>query len=215
MILISPYLKVNDRVRQALQELDRFKYDIRLVFRDNQLNPSEQKWLSALSNIRTSFCQNLHAKCYLNETEAIITSMNLYESSQINNYEMGVLVTKEQDPDLYKAIYEEAMILVRDSTDVRITVSEVPKKPMFSENKTLPPVSGFCIRCHTELKLNPMIPYCKDCYTLWKKKQDDTQEERYCHICGKANPSSINKPSCYECYKSNKNKLEFPIVSNK
>jgi hypothetical protein len=32
-----------------------------------------------------------------------------------------------------------------------------------------------------------------------------------CHICGKENKSSLLKPTCYDCYKANKNKLEFPL----
>ncbi len=210
LILISPYLKINERLKQSLQDLDRFKIDIRLVFRDNELNPVEQSWLRSLPTIRTSYCQNLHAKCYLNEKEAIITSMNLYEFSQVNNQEMGIYVSREKDSELYKNIYEEAMRLVRVSNEIRITVAQVPKYPQAPEAKS-GNTTGYCIRCHTELKLNPMVPYCKECYGMWKKKADNSQEESYCHICGKSNKSSINKPSCYDCYKANKDKLEFPL----
>lgn len=57
--------------------------------------------------IRTSLCKNLHAKCYLNENEAIITSMNLYEFSQMNNNEMGIHLTKSGNPELSQAAYDE------------------------------------------------------------------------------------------------------------
>lgn len=214
LILISPYLKLNERIKQELEDLDRDKIDIRLVYRENQLSPSEQNWLRSVPTIRTSFSQHLHAKCYVNESEAIITSMNLHEFSQVNNLEMGILVTKEQEPDLYAKVHEEAMTLVRISKEVRITVAEVPKttkaKTPRAKNE-----SGFCIHCHATLKLNPMVPYCKECYALWKKAKDNSQTERHCHICGKANDSSINRPACYSCYKSRKDDLEFPAVSSK
>ena len=32
-----------------------------------------------MNSIQTLFRRNLHAKCYLNEKEALLTSMNLYE----------------------------------------------------------------------------------------------------------------------------------------
>ena len=51
--------------------------------------------------IRTSYCKNLHAKCYLNGNRALLTSMNLYEFSQVNNHEIGVLVVREEEPHLY------------------------------------------------------------------------------------------------------------------
>lgn len=213
LILISPYLKINERLKQGLQDLDRFKYDIRIVFGKNELDPAEQNWLRSLPAVRTSYCQNLHAKCYLNEKSAIITSMNLYEFSQVNNHEMGILVERDKDGELYTSIYEEAMRLVRISDEIKITVAQVPKTQGSAELKSGTAPSGHCIRCNAELKLNPMVPYCRDCYGQWKKKSDDSHEEKICHICGKATKSSLNKPSCYECYKANKDRLEFPLLT--
>ena len=60
------------------------------------------KWLEGLTQIKTSFRRNLHAKCYLNENEALLTSMNLYEFSEKNNDEMGVLVSEERRRPLPK-----------------------------------------------------------------------------------------------------------------
>ena len=49
-----------------------------------------------MTSIKTSVRKNLHAKCYLNEKEALLTSMNLYEYSQEHNDEMGILVSVDQ-----------------------------------------------------------------------------------------------------------------------
>ena len=76
LILISPYLKINDRIKQSLEDKDRFKLDIRLIYGKNELQPEENNWLRSLQSVRSSFCENLHAKCYLNESQAIVTSMN-------------------------------------------------------------------------------------------------------------------------------------------
>lgn len=214
LILISPYLKVNERIKQQLQDLDRSKIDIRLVFRENKLSPAEQMWLEGLPTIRTSVYEHLHAKCYLNENEAIVTSMNLYEASQVNNYEMGIHVSKDQEPELYAQIHEAAMTLIRYSNEIKIKVSEVPKESG-KRKANAAATSGFCIRCRSELKLNPMVPYCKDCYAKWKKKSDETTAEKYCHICGQPTKSTLLKPTCYNCYRANKDKLEFPMASDK
>ena len=82
-----------------------------------------------MTSIRTSFCKNLHAKCYLNENEALLTSMNLYEFSQINNNEMGILVSREEEPGLYNDILQESMRIVRVSEEIRVTLQEskIPK----------------------------------------------------------------------------------------
>ena len=78
-----------------------------------------------MSYLRTSFCKNLHAKCYLNENRCIITSLNLYEFSQINNNEMGILLSKDEDSDVYRDAYEEAQRIVRISDEIRMTLEHV------------------------------------------------------------------------------------------
>ena len=93
LVLISPYLKVNDRLKELLEDKDRMKIDVRVIYGKSELQPEESDWLDSMASIRTSFCKNLHAKCYLNENEALVTSMNLYEFSQVNNYEMGLLIS--------------------------------------------------------------------------------------------------------------------------
>jgi len=211
LILISPYLRINDRLKQSLEDKDRLKIDVRLIYGKNELQPAEHNWLKSLRSIRSSFCQNLHAKCYLNEDEAIITSMNLYDFSQVNNNEMGIYIAKSEDPSLYSSIHEEAMRLVRISDEIKISVAKVPKADD-KTSKLAPSGSGYCIRCRMKIKLNPMVPYCKNCYSAWKKFENDEYEEKHCHICGKPNKSTLIKPSCYNCYKDNRNILEFPLV---
>lgn len=106
LILISPFLKLNDRIKELLEDKNRLKIDVRIIYGKNELQNDEISWLSNLTYVRTSFCKNLHAKCYLNEESCIITSLNLYEFSQVNNNEMGVSVSRLEDPDLYKEAYE-------------------------------------------------------------------------------------------------------------
>ncbi len=68
-------------MKELLEDKNRLKIDVRVVFGKSELQPAEIKWLRSLDFVRTSFCQNLHARCYLNESSAIITSMNLYGTS--------------------------------------------------------------------------------------------------------------------------------------
>jgi len=213
LILISPYLKVGERLKQSIEDKDRMKIDIRLIYGKNDLDIAEHNWLKTLRSVRTSFCQNLHAKCYLSEKEAIITSMNLYDFSQVNNNEMGIYVSKVEDSELYSSIYAEAMRLVRISDEIKISVTQVPKTDKPEKAIKSPARStGFCIRCGVEIELNPGAPYCSKCYNSWKKFENPEYEEKHCHICGEQNKSTRLKPTCYECYKANKDKLEFPLA---
>lgn len=125
LVLISPFLKLNDRIKELLEDKNRLKIDVRIVYGKSELQPLEIEWLKAQTYIRTSFCKNLHAKCYLNEELAIVTSLNLYEFSQINNNEMGVLMRRLDDADLYKETYEEAQRIIRISDEVRISMERI------------------------------------------------------------------------------------------
>lgn len=134
LILISPYLRLNDRIKELLEDKDRLKIDIRIVYGKSDLHPDEIKWMQKLDYVRLSFCKNLHAKCYLNEDECIISSLNLYEFSQVNNNEMGILVRKYEDDEVFKDAYEEAQRIIRISDEVRITLDEVKTESSPQEN---------------------------------------------------------------------------------
>ncbi len=125
LILISPFLKLNDRIKELLADKNRLKIDVRIVYGKSELQPEEIGWLKELTYIRTSFCKNLHAKCYMNEELCIIASLNLYEFSQVNNNEMGVLIRRAEDAELYKDTYEEAQRIIRISEEVRISLERV------------------------------------------------------------------------------------------
>ena len=129
LILISPFLKLNDRMKELLADKNRLKIDVRIVYGKSELQPQEIEWLRGLTYIRTSFCKNLHAKCYMNEEMCIVTSLNLYEFSQVNNNEMGILVNRSEDSQLYKDAYEEAQRIIRISDEVRISLERVASDP--------------------------------------------------------------------------------------
>jgi hypothetical protein len=109
---------------------NRLKIDVRIVYGKNELQPEEINWLQKLAYIRTNFCKNLHAKCYINEETCIITSLNLYEFSQINNNnEMGVFLSRGDDIDLYKEAYDEMIHISLEKTSKEPMVSKITRKP--------------------------------------------------------------------------------------
>ena len=135
LILISPYLKISDRIKELLEDKNRLKIDIRIVYGKSDLQPEEINWLKGLDFVRTSFCKNLHAKCYLNENQCIITSLNLYEFSQVNNNEMGVLINRDEDSKLFSDTYDEAQRIIRISEEVKVSADKVEKVEVNSDKK--------------------------------------------------------------------------------
>ena len=207
LVLISPFFKVNDRVKELLEDKDRLKIDVRVVYGKTELHPEENNWLDSLLSIRTSYCANLHAKCYLNENEALLTSMNLYEFSQVNNHEMGVLITRAEEPELYNEVLDEAMRILRTSDEIRVKVASVKRsqnnagKTSGTRTKPIVAQDGFCIRCKTSIPMKLDQPYCRRCYKSWSRFKNDSYAEKHCHACGKQHTATMSRPICRPCYR--------------
>jgi phosphatidylserine/phosphatidylglycerophosphate/cardiolipin synthase-like enzyme len=106
LYIISPYLKLSDNMKELLNDKEREKVDVRIIFGKQELAPTEMSYLEKLKYVRLYFSKNLHAKCYLNESKMIIASMNLYEFSQQHNREMGILIDTANEND--KQVYDDA-----------------------------------------------------------------------------------------------------------
>jgi sugar-specific transcriptional regulator TrmB len=90
IILISPYIQLQKSIKEILSQKKDDGLDIIFVCRAKDLKKED---LSRFST-KVFDCPTLHAKCYMNENEAIVTSLNLYEFSQKNNEEMGFYIKR-------------------------------------------------------------------------------------------------------------------------
>lgn len=104
LMIVSPYLKINNRLKPKLTEAFDRNHKNLIIYRSNELSKEEFKWLEAFNNVTLLPIKNLHAKCYMNETTALITSMNLYDYSQINNHELGIKFTNSEHPKEIKTL---------------------------------------------------------------------------------------------------------------
>ena len=129
LYLISPYLQLNNQLRLSLEDRHKFSIDIVMIYgKVSEINPAESEWLKSMPGIKLMFHKDLHAKCYFNEKEAIITSMNLYMFSQQNNVEMGIYVSKKDDNELYNQIATEVDRIKRGSEHRTISVQKVEEQ---------------------------------------------------------------------------------------
>lgn len=129
--IISPYLKLSDQIKELLQDKEREKVEVRLIFGKQELNPNEMGFLQGLKYVRLYFSKNLHAKCYLNEQRMIIASMNLYEFSQQNNREMGILIdaANEGDKQVYDDAWKDIQSILHNAEDFAYAKVDKNEKP--------------------------------------------------------------------------------------
>ncbi len=91
--LISPYIKLHDRIKDKLKIATRRSQSLEIViiFGKNEDDVSKSmsrddiEFLKALPNVRIGYEPRLHAKFYASEDCCIITSMNLHQFSQNTN----------------------------------------------------------------------------------------------------------------------------------
>jgi phosphatidylserine/phosphatidylglycerophosphate/cardiolipin synthase-like enzyme len=142
LYIISPYLKLSDNIRELLNDKEREKVEVRIIFGKQELMPTEMSFLNNLKYVRLYFSKNLHAKCYLNEKKMIISSMNLYEFSQVNNREMGILIERdiESDTPVYDDAWKDIDSILNNADD--FSYMEAPKETVEVKNSIASPQLG-------------------------------------------------------------------------
>lgn len=207
LYLISPYLQLNNQLKLSLEDRHKFSIDIIIIYgKVSDLNPDDSTWLQSMPGIKLLFHKDLHAKCYFNEQEAIITSMNLYMFSQQNNVEMGIYISKEKDEELYRQVANEVDRIKRGSEHRTISVQKVENKNLDeprvqpatkteTKNASSKP-TGYCIRTGVEIPFNIEKPMSYDAYKSWSKYSDREYPEKFCHFSGELSygETSTSKP---------------------
>lgn len=97
LLIVSPFIKLGDYFKKLFNNhISNPDFHIILVFGKNEseirksLSQNDIEYFKTFPNISIIYVPNLHAKYYGNEKKGIITSINLYDYSFINNIEFGV-----------------------------------------------------------------------------------------------------------------------------
>lgn len=201
--IISPYVKIDKTFKERflilLEKNIKVFFTVRLEDKDKMHKIIKQfNDEINLTKIDLFACENLHAKCYLNEKQAIVTSMNLYDYSEKNNYEIGIKITKEEHEDIFRSIHEEAKNIKKHSQKFNFETNEfeVLKSRTGEVNNN---TTGYCIRCRREIDFNLAKPLCDLCYKKWKEYKNENYLERFCHKCEKTYETTFAKCLCDEC----------------
>jgi len=206
LVLVSPYLQISKTFYERLKDASNKKVAIKIIYGKDDLKPNERNSLAELRNVELFFFENLHAKCYFNETKMVITSMNMYEFSEKNNREMGVLIDRNNDKDLFEKAMNETLSIIQSSEQIALRKTDRPiyqDSKKSTDNKTAKykkVIRGYCIRCETRIDYDPNKPYCSDCFSIWVQFENPDYQENVCHRCGQYEATSMNRPQDYNCY---------------
>ena len=131
LYIVSPYIKLTEweGLRNNLMKFCNGSKGRKLIFliREND----ENKPNKALEEIRKFedcsqiyLIRDLHAKLYVNERTALLTSMNLYDYSSQYNHEIGVVFSKSKDTEHYDNIKTFITNLIHDADYIEQHITE-------------------------------------------------------------------------------------------
>jgi|GEM_PF-4556761 len=103
--IVSAYIELShqyhDKIEAALKNADK----VALIIRDDgEIKKADLEWFRSVKKLKIYKVPRLHSKVYMNENEAVVTSLNLNGQSIAKNYEVGVLL--DNDEDAYDDILE-------------------------------------------------------------------------------------------------------------
>lgn len=207
LVVVTPYFDPWPHLAATLaQKLDQ-KLPVYLLLRGGEDRAKGESAAAAFAQrgARVQFLDRLHAKVYLNERQALLTSMNLIKASR-DSWEVGTLFDAGQDA----ASYQEIVAMTRGLFDT-VSLTNVAAPPPAPEPRaparspapkatTTRRSGGYCIRCAKEIPSNIENPLCRDCFASWADYENPNYQEKHCHGCGRAWASSMAKPLCRTCY---------------
>lgn len=217
LILVSPYFKISKDFKERLTYRDREGKQTTIVYGKSKLGPSELDFLDSLRHVALIFVEDLHAKCYASEQKIVLTSMNFYEYSMLNNKEMGILIKRSEAADsvLFQEIYKEIDFFIASGKEQIIRTRKSGASQPQETNKSIveatghslgiayrslkktiagaPKAKGYCIRTGVKIPFNLKKPLSESSYEAWEKYKNIDYPEKYCHFSGE--PS--NGETCF------------------
>jgi phosphatidylserine/phosphatidylglycerophosphate/cardiolipin synthase-like enzyme len=181
LVLISPYLKISKDFKELLEYRNRKDRITTVIFGKQELNPDEMRFLQGLRFIILKYNEDLHAKCYLNDSRMIITSLNLYQFSMANNKEMGILIDRAEPNDiqLFDDALKEVEFLDQTSQRFEFGPAKVALTKQQDEQR-----SGFCIRTGQPIPFDIEKPMSYEAFKKWDEFRDPDYAEKFCHFSG-------------------------------
>ncbi len=230
LFLVSPYLKPWGDLTNSIIDASQRRVAVTLVLRGAEKRGENEELAKPLVDrgVTVKFLDRLHAKLYVNESQAVITSMNLHRESLLDSWEAAVVLNGKEDRDAYEKVLSAlqeldkkvaaqekrlAHVPAQPSPRAQSKVSSPPASKSQSHTKKLehPPIGraevrsqGACIRCCTPVSLNLERPYCRSCFESWVKYENEDYPEKHCHKCGTVIATSMAKPLCRGCWASSK-----------
>ena len=205
LVLVSPYNDYSVPLKEAVAEAAGTVHIVAVCREEQEKQESKHfEWLRSIG-AEVHLVSRLHAKIYYNESEAIVTSMNLLKTSATDSREIGFAIHDAGLRDQIREYVQSDLIAhSKPFAPAHRTAKPKPRaaRPAKARAKQVP-ASGSCIRCgDMGIAYSPDEPLCPKCFRSWSRFKDPDYPEKHCHRCGKEHDTSMAKPLCRRCWRA-------------
>jgi phosphatidylserine/phosphatidylglycerophosphate/cardiolipin synthase-like enzyme len=190
LIIITPYLNLNARMRGALNEAKsngaKISVYYRLEERKLKKNAADIKFFTDEIGAEMVYIERLHSKLYLNENNAVMSSMNMVAGSQNDSQEIGIFTDEDK---LWRQFKHYSDDMYKRQTKVDYVPEVKTPKTRKSKPKT---ASGYCIRTGEEVPFNLKRPFSDKAFKSWNRFKNSEFKEKYCHFSGEESNGETN-----------------------
>jgi hypothetical protein len=136
LIILSPFIHLDEYCKEIFKKIkNNPDLELVVVFGKNEnqthksLKPADLDFFKQFHNVVIIYCANLHAKFYANESEGLLTSLNLLDKSMTGNIEYGIALNNStlNIDKLYKETYEYTNEVIKTNTCVFV------KRPVYKK----------------------------------------------------------------------------------
>jgi hypothetical protein len=212
LLLISPYIKLHHRLIASLKSKQSDpSFELVVVFGKNEhdktksIGEADLEFFKSFANVKISYEKHLHAKYYANEATSILCSMNLYDYSQNNNIEAGILMQSSSLKSLANNLVYNvtgAETLDMESTEFFLKVASRAELVYHNEAQFESQFLGLSKK-YTESKVQ--VNKLEDLFGQKKavaERKDLEQRMGYCIRTGVKIPFNINLPLSADAFES-------------
>ena len=119
LIIITPVLFDSEELLQLFEEAGLRGTHIKLIFSEAHISPAFRQYLGAISQLTLYHHSSVNYRCYANEEMILLTSQDIHAYREKDKREMGMLLRKGEDTDLYRQAYRELITVLKEATEVR------------------------------------------------------------------------------------------------
>ena len=197
IVIVSPYNKFWIHLKNEIKQATNRNIRVEFVCRKDQLEADKASidWLLE-QGVNVYAVERLHSKIYFNETDALITSMNLLETSVLNSKEIAVLI---RDKALIEDTRKYADELIKLGMPQTAKARATSAKPKTAKSKVVPETrSGRAARgARRTAEANPAASIGG----ILKGIKDRFLTTAYCVRCDQSMELNGEKPLCDGCYR--------------